>query len=110
MSASDDSPPFLNVHSGKPENEPLRLFGVLGREGHSFLDKSLSSQIKFDLDQVLKIRKFIQRGILKIQTSTEHDSEICLNAFSDDEHIFKELQDSNQLDIKGEILDTRTSL
>ena len=73
--------------------------GDLGAEGEGFI--SSNKTIINDMEQAMFIRKFINKSIDMVTSQYKDRSEQMLVEFCDDENIFRELEHSNQLDIKG---------
>lgn len=97
--AVDHSPPrrpLLGDHS-------LKIAGKLGLEGETFINDSHTKSIQEDLKQALHIKNFIHESILKLERQFGADRDGLLGEFCDDQHIFQELENRNQLDIKGSL-------
>ena len=81
--------------------EQIFLGGSLGREGEGFID--MKDSILADLEQAMFIKRFISKSVQSIYEQFEGKEDEMLNEFCRDEKIFKELEQSNQLDIKGRL-------
>lgn len=79
----------------------VQISGGLGKEGVTFLNFPPTMKLLADLEQALFIRKFINRSVSNLEISFQNRKNDLLAEFCDDERIFRELEDSNQLDIKG---------
>ena len=89
--------------SGQPKEsaETVTIGGALGREAQGFI--SLNESILSDLEQTMFIKRFIARSVQDVRRQFEGREEQMLADFCDDEKIFRELEESNQLDIKGRL-------
>ena len=54
-----------------------------------------------DLDQAMFIKRFISKSVNQVLKQYQNNNDLMVNDFCDDDKIFIELEESNQLDIKG---------
>jgi hypothetical protein len=80
----------------------VKLAGKLGEEGPTFLKLPSVEHIQTDLKQALHIHNFIQNSIQSLKTSFKSREYEMFKEFCDDQKIFQELEEKNQLDIKGD--------
>jgi hypothetical protein len=87
----------------KPSNgNQVLTGGHLGVEGEGFI--SPKKTILNDVEQAMFIRKFIIKSLDMIESQFKENPNQMLVDFCNDENIFRELEQSNQLDIKGKLM------
>lgn len=91
---SPTRPPIL-------QDNLVKIAGKLGLEGETFINETQTKLIHDDLKQAIHIKNFIRESILKLNKKFHQDKQGLLSEFCDDQHIFQELEEKNQLDIKG---------
>jgi hypothetical protein len=96
----DDLMRSLSVMTLK-EDQMLEIGGKLGIEGQTFLNESHQEKIREDLKQAIHIKNFIRDSISEVKENFLNKEEELLEEFCDDLNIFQELEEKNQLDIKG---------
>jgi hypothetical protein len=90
----------LNIQQSE-SSERVSTGGKLGEEGAGFI--KWNETILKDLEQAMFIKRFIKRSVEGILSQFEGRSNDMLSEFCSDEKIFRELEESNQLDIKGSL-------